>query len=259
MKKNNRRHQQDPSSDKKFDTIALFTKLDTSKKTPPSPQHTPESTSTRSYKFWILLTGGLILFALLAVGGYLFFLAPNTQTKPTTMGEKPPVSKEKTTEESNRSTEPPLRQNLVQNPSFENDLQGWRRWAPDGQNHVTSIVKDFPHTGKKDLNYWSDKPYKQRIYQKLDNLPNGVYEAKIWLRSGGGQRHLEFGVRSYDRKEKGEKASIDLKNKAIPDVWTEFTVPDIKVTSGTATVFIYSEAKAENWADFDDVQFYRIK
>jgi hypothetical protein len=78
VKNNNRRHQQGPSSDKKFDTMALFTKLDTSKKTPPSSQHTPESTSTRSYKFWILLTGGLILCTLLVVGGYLFFLARQT-------------------------------------------------------------------------------------------------------------------------------------------------------------------------------------
>ncbi|MFC7440550.1 hypothetical protein [Laceyella putida] len=127
------------------------------------------------------------------------------------------------------------------------------------QAHVIEIAKDFPFKGKANLNYWSDKAYKQKVYQQLNQLPDGVYEAKIWLRSGGGQNHLEFGVENYDKNASDQKASIDLKGKKIPDVWTEFTVSNIKVTGGSATVFIYSDANPDNWADFDNVQFFRVK
>jgi hypothetical protein len=147
--------------------------------------------------------------------------------------------------------------NVLKNSGFENGLTNWLSWNPAGQGPIHAIATDYPYKGKGDLVHWSDRAYQHKTYQIITNLPDGTYVARVWVRSGGGQRKLTLEVTRHNH---GEGSVVtDIGRNALPDKWKQMTSPKIKVRGGTVHVGVYSDAQAGNWADFDNLEFVRVE
>lgn len=149
--------------------------------------------------------------------------------------------------------------NVIRNASFEEGLANWSSWTPNGQQTIHYFTEDSPFEGKQSIVYSSDQNYQQNTYQKVNNLPDGSYVARVWLRSSGGQKHVQLQVTDYDTSMDDENVVVDMGDKAIPDNWTEIQTSKIQVKGGSATIGVYSEAGSKNWIVFDKIEFYRVE
>jgi hypothetical protein len=189
---------------------------------------------------------------------------PKTAT-PKTTTPKATTPKKTTPKRSSPSPKKPKvtpidKRNVLKNGGFESGrLDYWDSWSPDGQGVVHSVVKDYPASGKYDLVHWHNRDYKQMSYQRLYNLPNGTYTLTGMVRSSKGQADLKLGVKDFDNTTNGEEKYVQLNTKSDPSKWKEFRVDNVVVKGGEAIVFTYSVAKAEQWAVFDNISFYRVK
>jgi hypothetical protein len=186
---------------------------------------------------------------------------PKTTTPKTTPPKtKAPKTTPKTTPKEKPKTPAIDKRNVLKNSGFESGrLDYWDSWSPDGQGVVHAVVKDSPASGKYDLVHWHNRDYKQMSYQRLYNLPNGTYTLKGLVRSSKGQADLKLGVKDFDNTTSGEEKFVQLNMEAEPSKWKEFRVDNVVIRGGEAIVFTYSVAKAGQWADFDNLSFYRVK
>lgn len=138
--------------------------------------------------------------------------------------------------------------NLVKNPGFENQLDGWSV-SPLGASQV--YVQPWrANAGTSHLVHWSGTPYQVAAYQNLTGLSNGLYTARAWVRASGGQ---EFYVQDFG----GSRRSV-IVPAATQDAYREVVIRDINVTNGSAQVGISThDARGGAWLDADDVTFYR--
>ena len=135
-------------------------------------------------------------------------------------------------------------QNLLTNPDFETgDLSGWFEW----HNHALAqkVDKDQPYSGSYKLTHWASTGYQQITAQKV-NLPNGLYKASVWARSGGGQIALKLYAKDYG----GAELSANIGTNPVTN-YTQYTINNIQVTNGQIEVGIWHDANANNWAAFD--------
>ncbi|ADO69338.1 carbohydrate-binding protein [Stigmatella aurantiaca] len=151
---------------------------------------------------------------------------------------------------------PPPTGNLLANPGFEEgSLSGWSDWHPTTQAAAAHQVdSDTPRASSFKLTHYASGAYQQTTYQGV-SVPNGTYRASVWVRSGGGQKNLRLEVSNHGGGT--TLYSTDLGATAYPSTWTQLTINNIAVTSGTVTVGIHSNANAGNWAAFDDVELTR--
>ena len=82
-------------------------------------------------------------------------------------------------------------------------------------------------------------------------LPNGSYTLKAWVRSSGGQRV----ARLYAAGHGGATLALALQDQLAQ--WTEVTLPNIRVTTGSVQIGVYSEGKEGDWLSLDDVSLVR--
>lgn len=138
--------------------------------------------------------------------------------------------------------------NLVKNPGFENQLNGWSL-SPAGAPQV--FVQPWrANAGTSHLVHWSGTPYQAATYQNLTGLANGLYTARAWVRASGGQ---EFYVKDFG----GSRKSV-IVPAATQDAYREVVIRDIEVTNGSAQIGISTnDARGGAWLDADDVTFYR--
>ncbi|MET0135998.1 MAG: hypothetical protein ABW215_20650 [Kibdelosporangium sp.] len=72
---------------------------------------------------------------------------------------------------------------------------------------------------------------------------------RAWVRSGGGQNDAYIALRDCGGSEQRANLPID------PDgLWIRLAV-SVDVTGQQCTISLVSDAKAGNWANFEDVQF----
>ncbi len=144
--------------------------------------------------------------------------------------------------------------NLVVNPSFE-DNGAWTDnpigWSTSGPNPGADFAESVasPHSGSYILSHWSASPYKVYTYQTKENLPNGTYTLKAWVKRGSGQTECYMNAKDYG----GSELRVNI---PATGVWTQITISDIKVTSGQCTFGFYSDAGANQYCSIDDVEFY---
>lgn len=93
-------------------------------------------------------------------------------------------------------------------------------------------------------------PYKAKISQTVKNLPDGIYTLYSWVKSSGGQSDCYLYTSSGGTE---YKAPV---NTAIGE-WTLAVTEHIVVTDGTCEVGMYSDAAADQWAQFDDMALIR--
>ncbi|WP_126581759.1 hypothetical protein [Tengunoibacter tsumagoiensis] len=146
--------------------------------------------------------------------------------------------------------------NLVSNASFEGDLYSWGDYHPGGQASAQKVDSDWPFDGGKKLTHWLGSKYIQDTYQIINDVPPGTYFAKVWVRSSGGQNHLQLYVDQFDNSNQGRRITTDLGGQAVSG-WNYITIDNIKVTNTTVSLNLYSDAGAGQWAAFDQVTFQR--
>jgi hypothetical protein len=187
---------------------------------------------------------------------------PNKNTKPTS--PKPSSKKPAATKPAPKTKPKPKKvviskKNVIKNNGFEHGLDYWDSWSPEGQGVVHAIAKDYPASGKADLVHWANRDYRQLTYQNIYDIPDGIYVLKGMVRSSKGQADLKLGVKDFDNTRNNEENYVQLNSNSDPNKWKSFQVPNVVVKGGSAIVFLYSVAKKGQWADFDNLNFYRVK
>jgi beta-glucanase (GH16 family) len=138
-------------------------------------------------------------------------------------------------------------QNFLKNSDFETgDLTGWFEWH--NKELALKVDKDSPYKGIYKLTHWAAAPYQQITAQKV-NVPNGLYKASVWVRSSGGQNALKLYVKDYGAVER----SVNIGTNLVT-TYTQYIIDNIQVTNGQIEVGVFHDAKANNWAAFDNFE-----
>lgn len=138
------------------------------------------------------------------------------------------------------------------NSGFEKgDLSSWSSWTPAGQPAAQTVDSDSSHSGSFKLVHWAATPYQQTTYQSV-SIPNGKYKASVWIRSGGGQNVLRLEASNYG----GPMLYDEVGSSPIGD-WQQYTIDNINVINGIVTIGVHSNANANNWAVFDDIELMK--
>ncbi|MDC0707186.1 glycoside hydrolase family 30 beta sandwich domain-containing protein [Stigmatella sp. ncwal1] len=145
----------------------------------------------------------------------------------------------------------PTPQNLLTDPGFENgSLASWNsEWHNVALAH--KVDTDTVYTGNYKLTHYWSAAY-QQLTGQTKSVANGTYRASAWVRSGGGQRAL----RLYAKNHGGAEVTAEIGSGAVTG-WTQYSINNIQVTTGTIEVGVYSDGNAQNWAAFD--QFELVK
>lgn len=146
-------------------------------------------------------------------------------------------------------------QNLLKNPSFENDgftntPSNWSVWRGNGAAIDTLKTETGGFSGAYKATFWDDQAYQMSIYQTVDGLSKGTYTLTAYTMAGGDLTASQMYVKNHGEKEL--KASITKSGE-----WTKVTIKDIPVTSGTREIGIYVDAKAQGWVSVDHVTFVK--
>jgi len=137
----------------------------------------------------------------------------------------------------NQTPQVPL--NII-NPGFEsaNPLEGW----------VTSgIAESDGYEGGTRLTHPGGSAAMESV-QKLDDISNGWYTLKVWVRSSGKQKEAYIALKDCGADE--ARASVPVMR---PDKWLQIVVSS-KVTKHTCTISLYSDTGEGEWVSFDNVE-----
>lgn len=146
-------------------------------------------------------------------------------------------------------------QNLLKNPSFENDgftnaPTNWSVWRGNGATIDTLKTETGGFSGTYKATFWDDQAYQMSIYQTVNGLSKGTYTLTAYTMAGGDLTTSQMYVKNHGGKEL--KASITKSGE-----WMKLTIKDIPVTSGTSEIGIYVDAKAQGWVSVDHVTFVK--
>ena len=142
----------------------------------------------------------------------------------------------------------------VTNGGFESDGKGtatptgWTTSSPNGTGSA-AYTEAGGHSGGYRLAHYSAAAYSVDTYQYLSGLTNGNYTLTAWVRSGGGQNSVSIALTGCG----GADKRTYVPTMADGD-WVRIVV-STAVTANHCTVNLVSDAKAGNWANFDDVSF----
>ncbi|UYZ63894.1 right-handed parallel beta-helix repeat-containing protein [Hymenobacter weizhouensis] len=142
--------------------------------------------------------------------------------------------------------------NIVANPSFDEDGTGAQR--PRGWSTTGTEAADFaasnssPRTGGWHGSHWLGSAYTVHTHQLVRNLPNGLYTFRAWVKTASDHAGARLQVENFGGS---------TKTLAVPQntwKWTQVAITDINVTNGQARIGFYSEAAANKWFHFEDVE-----
>jgi arabinogalactan endo-1,4-beta-galactosidase len=139
----------------------------------------------------------------------------------------------------------------ITNPSFEKDSDvtaspaGWTVTGTAGANYT----EQGGHSGHWRLTHSSQDPYIVETSQTLRGLRRGWYTLSAWVRSSGGQNEAYIALRNC-----GIGQARTYLPVAPSDQWVQIVVSAF-VLRGQCTISLYSDANADNWASFDDIEF----
>lgn len=138
----------------------------------------------------------------------------------------------------------------VSNPGFET---GGAVAAPSGWTETGTVAAAYSeaggHSGGFKLSHYAAGAYKVETSQTLTGLTNGTYTLWVWVLTGGGQNAAYIALRDCG----GAEARTTL---PVDGAWQQLSVTTA-VTAGRCTISLFSDAKAGNWANFDDVRLTR--
>ena len=142
----------------------------------------------------------------------------------------------------------------VTNPGFEasgptQSPPGWGEWSGSGQTSA-AYTEAGGRSGNYRLAHWSASAYQVETYQYLDDVPNGEYTLRVWVRSSGGQNAAYIALRNCGASPE-PRTQIP---QTSPTTWVQISVTGT-VTAGQCTISFNSDANPGNWINFDDVEF----
>lgn len=146
--------------------------------------------------------------------------------------------------------------NYILNPEFEADRvkvsapTGWEAYDNvDGA--ANSNLSGGQSTGKFVWQQTAKEDYTARLTQMSENLPNGTYTLKAWVRSSGGQNICKLYAISG-----GTEVNRSLKLPS--EEWTEIVVSsNIEVKDGKCEIGLYSDAHANEWVQIDNLSLVK--
>jgi endo-1,4-beta-xylanase len=150
-----------------------------------------------------------------------------------------------------------LGDNLLNNSGFEedgttvNNISGWISWSSENNLDADQTQTPGAHSGKFYATHWKATPYDIWTYQKKTGLQNGLYTLRAWVRSSGGQREVQIGAVLN-----GGNTWL-YTNIPKADDWIQVTLPNINITNGECEIGFWSNAYANQWLDFDTVEFFK--
>ena len=137
----------------------------------------------------------------------------------------------------------------VTNPGFEaGSGQNPSGWA-ESFTTSASFVEAGGHAGSFRLSHWASAAYRVETTQTLTGLTAGAYTLRVWVKSGGGQVSAYIALRNCG----GAEARTNLPATG-GSTWVQISV-STTVSTSTCTIALSSDARAGNWANFDDVEF----
>ena len=146
--------------------------------------------------------------------------------------------------------------NYVLNPSFELDNAvvqkplNWGQWLESGTVANLTLVNGDAHSGSYYCKMQGATAYKVMTMQTISGLPNGTYTLSGWFRSSGGQGWGNMSIKNYGTGSPELYAAI---NSAM-STWTQKTISNIVISTGTCEIDIYQQSGAGNWTDYDDIE-----
>jgi len=140
--------------------------------------------------------------------------------------------------------------NLLTNPGFEAGAsQSPSGWTESGTGAASKSDAGSAHSGTYKGTFWRNSSYTVGIHQTKASLTNGTYTLRAWVKSGGGQNTARMEAKNCG----GTQQNYNLPTTSN---WTQITISNINVTNSQCTVGFYSVASANQWINFDDVEFF---
>ncbi|WP_053372151.1 glycosyl hydrolase 53 family protein [Paenibacillus sp. FJAT-27812] len=122
-------------------------------------------------------------------------------------------------------------------------------WSEEG-DLAASFTYAPGYLSSYSLTHSSESDYKVTTSQTVSGLENGYYTLTAWAQNSGGQ-HASY-LFARDNGSSEARAALP-----IGSAWTKVYLRGIHVTNGTATIGLYSDAKAGNWAKLDFVELVK--
>jgi hypothetical protein len=141
--------------------------------------------------------------------------------------------------------------NPVANHGFESNTgqspQSWTEWTDNNGADASYVEVGGSRGGSNKLTHWKASAYRVYTYQTITGIANGSYTVKAWVKSSGGQNKAAMDLKQYG----GSTVSV-----AIPTTSGSYTQisSTVSVTTGKIEVGFWSDAKANNWINVDDVE-----
>jgi len=137
----------------------------------------------------------------------------------------------------------------VTNPGFEAGAsQTPTGWSESGQASA-SFTESGGRSGSFRLSHWASAAYQVETSQTLTGLSNGQYTLRVWVKSGGGQVSAYVALRNCGSTE--QRVNIPATGGTT---WAQLSLTT-QVSNGQCTIAFNSNARAGNWANFDDVEW----
>ncbi|UYZ63895.1 right-handed parallel beta-helix repeat-containing protein [Hymenobacter weizhouensis] len=124
-------------------------------------------------------------------------------------------------------------------------------WTSTGAIDADYTQTGTPHGGTLKGVHWKNSAYEVYTSQLIQNLPNGLYTLRAWVRRGDGTGTVRMQAEQYG----GSLRTADIAPKTWN--WTQVTIADINVTNGQVRIGFYSNAQAGKYLHFDDVELVR--
>ncbi len=152
----------------------------------------------------------------------------------------------------------PAQTNLVNNPSFETaNITGWTTYGDDFPQRIhLHGANDGVGLPAAHGSYFiglagTSGPASAYIGQTITGLDDGLYTMSARMRSSGGQNSCVMEAKDYG-------GSMRQTACPVTTAWTQVTIGNIQVSNGKATIGFYvSNSSSSQWADVDQVEFYR--
>ena len=140
--------------------------------------------------------------------------------------------------------------NLVKNPDFENvNLDGWTITGDAAA--VSAVSKAGDALGQGALHYWSDKAFGFTASQSFDGLEDGLYTVSVQTQGGGGEQSYDLFIETN-----GERKTTPVTDTKWNE-WHTFTISDVEVKDGKATIGVTMKAAPGCWGSVDNFEFYK--
>ena len=148
--------------------------------------------------------------------------------------------------------------NYVINPVFEADRikvsrpVGWNVSDSVGGKANSNLENISMYCGRWAWQQKSNEDYTATIKQKIENLPDGKYTLKAWVKSSGGQNTAKVYIKDYGKEEVNVSVAEEIAE------WKQVTVcEELEIKNGSCEIGLFSDAKAGQWVIIDDITLIR--